>query len=58
MHPGAAVRLKGTWKNENTATSTEGSEVEASESISTTAELQVSEVEILGSSDPQVRALS
>lgn len=59
MRPGAAVRLKGTWKNDNKASS-RSSSLEASDEIElainalATPELQVTEVEILGSSDPQV----
>lgn len=63
MRPGAAVRLKGTWRNDSlldaspeTSINAEIVKAEGGEEASkTTAELQVSEVEVLGPSDPQVR---
>lgn len=68
MRPGAAVRLKGTWKNDGqleasseASVKVEGEKAESSQAASSTttaAELQVSEVEVLGPSDPQVRLLS
>lgn len=66
MRPGAAVRLKGTWCNDgaqsrdaesimqNEAAVDVSQDAAASTTATTTAELQVSEVEILGPSDPQV----
>ncbi|KAF5024016.1 hypothetical protein F66182_3918 [Fusarium sp. NRRL 66182] len=67
MRPGSAVRLKGTWIDESKRQSamdgrchvsdaksnTESPESSGSGSSSQTPELQVSEVEILGNSDPQ-----
>ncbi|OAQ71584.1 asparaginyl-tRNA synthetase Slm5 [Purpureocillium lilacinum] len=64
MRPGAAVRLKGTWFNVKTARVSQATDGEAASdpagqpraqdsASSTTHELQVSEVDILGASDPQ-----
>ncbi|CAM1509122.1 Fc.00g028610.m01.CDS01 [Cosmosporella sp. VM-42] len=64
MRPGAAVRLKGTWRDDShqSISSATSSDIRSGEAVtssvlktSTTAELQVAEVEVLGPSDPQVR---
>lgn len=72
IRPGAAVRFKGEWRTSGHLTtksgdasniaeppsSTQATEVPAEDEKLAAPELQVSEVEILGSSDPQVRAPS
>lgn len=57
MRPGAAVRLKGTWVDETRKESNndaESSQTPEAPKTPANAELQVSEVEVLGHSDPQV----
>ncbi|RSL38288.1 hypothetical protein CEP53_014995 [Fusarium sp. AF-6] len=56
MRPGAAVRLKGTWVDETRKESNndaESSQTSEAPKTPVNAELQVSEVEVLGHSDPQ-----
>lgn len=60
MRPGAAVRLKGTWVDESRKQSDieEISQASSEDETSTGSEqpeLKVSEVEVLGGSDPMVR---
>lgn len=55
MRPGAAVRLKGTWVDETRKESENNAESSEAPKTPANAELQVSEVEVLGHSDPQVR---
>lgn len=60
MRPGAAVRLKGTWVDESRKQSAINGTSQASSKGETSTgseqpELKVSEVEVLGGSDPMVR---